>query len=101
MADDKKKPTSAKASSTGAKPRPSTQSAPRGSNVAGRQRAESIGFLAIAAGILIALNVIGVFLFSNLFEGNAALSFLALGFAPLWDLVRPAGCAAATLLLPL
>ena len=63
MADDKKKPTSAKASSTGAKPRPSTQSAPRGSNVAGRQRAESIGILAIAAGILIALIVIGVFLF--------------------------------------
>lgn len=35
-------------------------------NPAARQRAESLGFLAIAAGILVALNVIGVFLFTRI-----------------------------------
>lgn len=62
---DKKKPTGGK-SDKGSAERSSTK--PRSSagtvtNMPGRQRAESISFLAIAAGILIALNVIGVFLF--------------------------------------
>ena len=30
---------------------------------AGRQEAESLGFLAIAAGVIIALNVLGIFFF--------------------------------------
>lgn len=36
------------------------------SNPAARQRAESLGFLALTAGILVALNVIGLFLFTRI-----------------------------------
>lgn len=57
-AGSKTAPSSAKSS---AKPSP-TSSAPAASK-AGRQRAESLGFLLIAAGVLVALNVLGVFFF--------------------------------------
>ena len=67
MANEKKKAPRASAETPAAKPSPASRTAPRvGANMPGRQRAESIGFLAIAAGILIALNVIGVFLFFRL-----------------------------------
>lgn len=69
MADDKKKSASGKteskaSSSAPQKARPSASTGPKSpANVAGRQRAESIGFLAIATGVLIALNVVGYFLY--------------------------------------
>jgi len=46
-------------------PKASTAAAPAApaTSPAGRQRAESIGFLAIVAGILVAVNVLGVFFF--------------------------------------
>ena len=76
MAKNDKDTTAAKPDFT-AKPQrnPRTQSAQRpdsGSapiaSAASRQRAESLGFLAIVAGVLVALNVIGVFVF---FRGDA------------------------------
>jgi ABC-type uncharacterized transport system involved in gliding motility auxiliary subunit len=50
-------------SSERSEPRRATPRADAGVSPAARQRAESLGFLAIAAGVLIALNVVGVFLF--------------------------------------
>lgn len=58
--NDKK---SAPASSTASRPTPARKPAQSAASAASRQRAESIGFLAIIAGVLVALNVVGVFLF--------------------------------------
>jgi ABC-type uncharacterized transport system involved in gliding motility auxiliary subunit len=71
MANDKNKKSpsqgeskkSASASAPAAKPAPKPVDS-RGQ--ASRQRAESIGFLTIVAGVLIALNVIGVFVFARI-----------------------------------
>lgn len=51
-------------------PQPSSASRPTGTagghTPAARQQAESLGFLAIAAGVLVALNVLGIFLFTRI-----------------------------------
>ena len=54
-------------------PKSASSAAPAGSP-AGRQRAESIGFLAIVAGILVAVNVLGVFFFFR-FDTTANRAF--------------------------
>jgi ABC-type uncharacterized transport system involved in gliding motility auxiliary subunit len=66
----KKNTSSSNDSKSAAKPaftdkpeRPASKPSASAVSPAARQRAESIGFLAIAAGVLIALNVVGVFLF--------------------------------------
>lgn len=53
---------------------PKSKSTPEASK-AGRQQAESIGFLLIAAGVIVALNVLGLFFFSRAdTTGNRAFS---------------------------
>ena len=70
--NDKPNRSSQKSGSVATAPAPRTQSSV---GAAARQRAESIGFLAIVAGVLIALNVIGIFLFFRAdATGNRAYS---------------------------
>lgn len=73
MADPKKGPKASSTSSSAGSSRASSASAPRPAavraapaNPALRQRAESLGFLAITAGILVALNFLGVVLFTRI-----------------------------------
>lgn len=71
MADDKNKRAGAKAPSkpepkSASKAAPAKSGASQGGSPAGRQQAESLGFLAMAAGILIALNVLGHFVFTRI-----------------------------------
>jgi ABC-type uncharacterized transport system involved in gliding motility auxiliary subunit len=83
MANDKNKPVQqGGAQKSGNKPAPSKAepskatppraAAPRansnsgGMTPAGRQQAESLGFLAMAAGVLIALNILGIFVFQRI-----------------------------------
>ncbi len=63
MATQKKTSGASAAKPPASSPAPS---GPTGQTPAGRQQAESLGFLAITAGVLIALNVLGVFLFTRL-----------------------------------
>lgn len=78
MADDKNKtsgkpgatkPATGAKPATAAKPTPKATTTPArtgNASPAGRQQAESLGFLAIAAGVLIALNVLGLFVFTRI-----------------------------------
>lgn len=70
MANDKNKNAPKSAPKPAVKSAPATSAArpaaSSGSNPQGRQQAESLGFLAMAAGVLIALNVLGLFFFSRL-----------------------------------